>query len=76
MSINGFFSNCQEVSVSDVMKTEYVQTGVVMLFLNVGVLEIVVICSWSFGKQTRRECKSHNTVNKVIVVFKRGKDNS
>lgn len=44
MSINGFFSNCQEVSVSDVMKTEYVQTSVVMLFLNVGVLEIVVIC--------------------------------
>jgi len=44
MSINGFFSNCQEVSVSDVMKTEYVQASVVMLFLNVGMLEIVVIC--------------------------------
>ena len=44
MSINGFFSNCQEFSVSDVRKTEYVQTGVVMLFLNVGMLEIAVIC--------------------------------
>lgn len=44
MSINGFFSNCQEVSLSDVMKTEYAQAGVVMLFLNVGMLEIVVVC--------------------------------
>lgn len=52
MSINGFFSSCWEVSVSDVMKTEYVQTSVVMLFLNVGMLEIVVICPGVFANKS------------------------
>lgn len=44
MSINGFSSNCQEVSISGVIKTDYVQTGLIMLFLNFGMLEIAVIC--------------------------------
>lgn len=44
MSINGFFSNCQEVSISDVIKTDDVQTSLIMLFLNFGMLEIAVIC--------------------------------
>lgn len=43
MSINGFFSNCQEVSVSDEVKTEYIEASV-MLFLKVDTLKIVVIC--------------------------------
>lgn len=43
MSINGFFSNCQEVSISDVIKIDYVQTGLIMLFLNFDMLETAVI---------------------------------